>query len=202
MATGSTAVETPPVTIEVPEEGTPRPSGSRTLNFTMMTPPVAVGTEMPVPESDPPGIAPAAAPTAAPTASPPRQPLVNPLITAEQVRIGELECMVQQLRADLLLLKVELTKPEYTAPKEFELKPMHSRDMKAPPDFDGSRKHFASWHESFTSMLTCRIPKWQSLIDWLKARKEKKLKDHVCEEYKAWAISNSCVDESVVANFE
>ena len=83
----------------------------------MMTPPVAVGTEMPVPESDPPGIAPAAAPTAAPTASPPRQPLINPLITAEQVRIGELECMVQQLRADLLLLKVELTKPEYTAPK-------------------------------------------------------------------------------------
>ena len=105
MATGST-VETPPVTVEVPV--TPR-----TLNFTMMTPPATIGTEMPVPGSDPPGIEPVAAPTAAPT----RQPLINPLITAEQVRISELECMVQQLRADLLLLKVELTKPEYTAPK-------------------------------------------------------------------------------------
>ena len=164
----------------------------------MMTPPATIGTEMPVPGSDPPGIEPVAAPTAAPT----RQPLINPLITAEQVRISELECMVHQLRADLLLLQTALTKPEHKAPKEFELKPMDGRDMKAPPEFDGSRKHFASWHESFTSMLTCRTPKWQSLIDWLKSRKEKKLKDHVCDEYKAWAIANSCVDESVEANFE
>ena len=51
-------------------------------------------------------------------------------------------------------------------------------------------------------MLSCWTPKWQGLIDRLKARKDKKLKDHVCDEYQAWAIANSCVDGSVEVNFE
>ena len=52
---------------------------------------------------------------------------------------------------------------------------MNGKDMKAPPDYDGSRKNFASWHESFISMLTCKTPKWQIILDWLKSRKEQKI---------------------------
>ena len=29
-----------------------------------------------------------------------------------------------------------------------DIKPVNGRDMKAPPDYDGSRKNFASWHEA------------------------------------------------------
>ena len=56
-----------------------------------------------------------------------------------------------------------------------DIKPMNGRDMKAPPDYDGSRKKFANWHTSFNSMLTCKTPKWQIILDWLKARKEQKI---------------------------
>ena len=205
MATGSAASEFVQAVHEGgPEAGTPPLGEGRTLNFSMMTP----GQDVPVPGSEatdaPPGIAPTAAQGAVPAAaSPPaRKPLIDPSVTAEQVRISELECLVQQLRADLLLLKAECGKPAYNPTKEFELKPMDRRDMKAPPEFDGARKHFASWHESFTSMLTCRTPKWQGLIDWLKTRKDKKLKDNVHNEYKTWAAANGCVDNFVEANFD
>ena len=125
MATGSAAGEISPTIRQVPEAGTPQPVGGRTFNFTMTTP-----TEMPVPGSDPPGIEPTAAPTtaqeAAPaaTSQPARQPLINPPVAAAQLRMTELECMVQQLRADPLLLKTEFGKPDYKAPNDFELKQM------------------------------------------------------------------------------
>ena len=85
------------------------------MNFSMMTP----GHDVPVPGSDPPGIALTAAQGAVPAvASPPaRKPLIDPSVTAEQVRITELECLVQQLRADLLLLKAEYGKHAFNPTK-------------------------------------------------------------------------------------
>ena len=31
-----------------------------------------------------------------------------------------------------------------------ELKPLHPKDVKPPPEFGGARKDFLPWHESFT----------------------------------------------------
>ena len=43
--------------------------------------------------------------------------------------------------------------------KDDELKPMHPKDSKPPPEFSGARKDFMVWHETFTSILKLRIPK-------------------------------------------
>ena len=42
---------------------------------------------------------------------------------------------------------------------EDELKPLHPKDSKPPPEFSGARKDFMVWHETFTSMLKLRSPK-------------------------------------------
>ena len=33
--------------------------------------------------------------------------------------------------------------------KDDELKPMHPKDSKPPPEFSGARKDFMVWHETF-----------------------------------------------------
>ena len=58
-----------------------------------------------------------------------------------------------------------------------ELKPLHPKDVKPPPEFGGARKDFLPWHESFTSTLRLRLAKWTKLVDWLKTRREKRLQD-------------------------
>ena len=54
-----------------------------------------------------------------------------------------------------------------------DLKPMHPKDMKPPPEYGGSRKDFLAWHESFTSMLRARSTRWTKVVNWIKARREK-----------------------------
>ena len=51
---------------------------------------------------------------------------------------------------------------------EEELKPTHQKDMKPTPEYDGQRKDFMAWHESSSSMLRCRNPKWGKIIEWIK----------------------------------
>jgi hypothetical protein len=46
-----------------------------------------------------------------------------------------------------------------------ELKPLHPKDVKPPPEFGGARKDFLPWHESFTSMLRLRSTKWTKVVD-------------------------------------
>ena len=56
----------------------------------------------------------------------------------------------------------EVTTPGFpsTSPtadyKDDELKPMHPKDTKPPPEFGGARKDFMPWHESFSSKLRLR----------------------------------------------
>ena len=59
--------------------------------------------------------------------------------------------------------------------KEDELKPMHHKDIKPPPELSGARKDCMAWHESFASMLRCKTPKWAKVIDWIKSRKETRI---------------------------
>ena len=40
-----------------------------------------------------------------------------------------------------------------------ELKPMHPKDTKRPPEFSAARKDFMAWHESFSSILRLRSSK-------------------------------------------
>ena len=47
--------------------------------------------------------------------------------------------------------------------------------MKAPPEFNGSKKDFLMWHESFASMLTCKTTKWEAIMEWVRNRKEKRI---------------------------
>ena len=58
-----------------------------------------------------------------------------------------------------------------------ELRPMHRKDTKPPSEFDRARKDFMPWRESFTSMLRLRSAKWTKIMDWLKAKREKRLLD-------------------------
>ena len=58
-----------------------------------------------------------------------------------------------------------------------ELKPIHPKDVKPPAEFGGARKYFLPWHELFTSMLRLRSTRWTKIVDWLKARREKRLYD-------------------------
>ena len=61
------------------------------------------------------------------------------------------------------------------------LKPMHSKDTKPLPEFDGSRKDFMPWHESFTSVLRLRSAKWGKIVDWLKAKRDNRVLDGQAE---------------------
>ena len=69
---------------------------------------------------------------------------------------------------------------------------MHRKDTKPPPEFGGARKDFMAWHESFSSMLRLRSSKWAKIIDWLKAKREKRLIDgQAKEDYLAYAQARS-----------
>ena len=49
--------------------------------------------------------------------------------------------------------------------------------MKPPAEYDGNRKDFLSWHESFTSMLSCRSANWKKIIAFIVRLKEKRIKN-------------------------
>ena len=69
-----------------------------------------------------------------------------------------------------------------------ELKPMHPKDTKPPPEFSGARKDFMAWHESFSSKLRLRSSKWAKIIEWLKSKRERRLIDgRAKEDYLAYA---------------
>ena len=118
---------------------------------------------LPVPEDEttPPGMDPGR--------SPMRQPLLLPA-SDERRRIAELENLIQQLRSDMQAFQMDLNNARFksydNSIDNLDIKPMNGKDMKAPPDYDGSRKNCASWHESFISMLTCKTPKWQIILDY------------------------------------
>ena len=83
-----------------------------------------------------------------------------------------------------------------------ELKPMHPKDTKLPPEFSGARKDFMAWHESFSSMLRLRSSKWAKIIEWLKSKRERRLIDgRAKEDYLAYAQVPG-QDQYVQENFE
>ena len=55
------------------------------------------------------------------------------------------------------------------------IRPLLQKDMKAPPEFNGSKKDFLMWRESFASMLTCKTTKWEVIMKWVRKRKEKRI---------------------------
>ena len=155
---------------------------------------------LPVPEDEttPPGMDPGR--------SPMRQPLLLPA-SDERRRIAELENLIQQLRSDMQALQMDLNNARFksydNSIDNLDIKPMNGKDMKAPPDYDGSRKNFASWHESFISMLTCKTPKWQIILDWLKSRKEQKIHTGTAlAEFREYAKQYGIKDTSVETHFD
>ena len=62
-----------------------------------------------------------------------------------------------------------------------ELKPIHHKDIKPPPEFSGARKDLVAWHESFASTLRCTTPKWATVIDWIKGPQEKRIIDEAAQ---------------------
>ena len=85
---------------------------------------------------------------------------------------------------------------------EDELKQLHPKDVKPPPEFGGSRKEFMPWHESFTSMLRLRSMKWTKIVSWLTTRREKRLQD---DRVKADFVEYQFIrepDEYIEKNFE
>ena len=86
---------------------------------------------------------------------------------------------------------------------EDDLKPMHPKDMKPPPEFGGSRKDFLSWHESFTSMLRVRSTRWTKVVNWIKARREKKIQDdRAKDEFMKYQVEVKDPDAYIEKNFE
>ena len=89
-----------------------------------------------------------------------------------------------------------------TAKDEDELKPLHPKDVKPPPEFGGARKDFLPWHESFTSMLRSRSTKWTKVVGWLTARREKRLQDDRAKADFVEYQSTREPDEYIEKNFE
>ena len=58
---------------------------------------------------------------------------------------------------------------------EEALKPLHSKDMKPPPEYSGGKKYFLAWHESFTSMMRMKTARWLKLVEWIKSRRKKRI---------------------------
>ena len=86
--------------------------------------------------------------------------------------------------------------------KDDELKPMHPKDSKPPPEFSGARKDFMVWHETFTSMLRLRSPKWGQVVEWLRSKREKRLSDGQAKaDYIAYAAAHGAEDKYVEENF-
>ena len=83
-----------------------------------------------------------------------------------------------------------------------ELKPMHSKDVKPPPEFSRARKEFMAWHESFSSMLRLRSSKWAKIIDWLKSKCERRLIDGRAKEDDLAYTQVHGQDNYVEDNFE
>ena len=83
-----------------------------------------------------------------------------------------------------------------------ELRPMHPKDTKPPPECDGARKNFMPWHESFMSMLRLRSAKRSKIIDWLKAKREKMLLDGQSKaDFLAYSQTHRS-DEYIEKNFD
>ena len=85
-------------------------------------------------------------------------------------KINEFEAIIQEYMTEMgpkkdLWQTVEQKKIEkevgqaHEASTHDELKPMNPKDAKPPLEFDGARKDFMPWHESFTSMLRLRSAK-------------------------------------------
>ena len=82
------------------------------------------------------------------------------------------------------------------------LKPMHPKDTKPLPEFDGSRKDFMPWHESFTSVLRLRSAKWGKIVDWLKAKRDNRVLDGQAEANFLAYSKNHGPDEYIEKNFD
>ena len=90
-------------------------------------------------------------------------------------------------------------KKDHDDKNEDILKPMHPKDMKPPFEFSGKQGEFLSWHESFSTMLTCKTTKSQKITEWLKIIKEKRIMDGTAkDEYK----KSSMPDDYILENLE
>ena len=102
--------------------------------------------------------------------------------------------VMAQVVTPIVAQTLEVTTPGFPSAsptadyKDDELKPMHPKDTKPPPEFGGARKDFMAWHDSFSSMLRFRSSKWAKIIDCLKAKRERRLIDRRAkEDYLAYA---------------
>ena len=57
-----------------------------------------------------------------------------------------------------------------------DLKPLTTKDIKTPTEFNGSKDEFLMWHENFTTMLLCRTPSRQHIVDYIKECKDQRIK--------------------------
>ena len=137
--------------------------------------------------------------------SSPRNVLINdPDSPGSDDRIRELEQKVADLEdiINKFMSNANFSgggKPDPADDHRDDLKPMHPKDIKPPPEYGGARKEFMSWHESFASMLRCKSSKWDKVIEWLKSRREKRILDGQAKaEYEK--VTNA--DEYVLSNFE
>ena len=92
--------------------------------------------------------------------------------------------MIKKLQDEVTTLKADLKTNNEQPPVETKtedssiiLKPLNFKDIKAPEEYGGDVKHFLSWHESFTTMLLCRSHKWKAVIDFIKSKKEVRIKN-------------------------
>ena len=111
--------------------------------------------------------------------------------------------------ADLEAIIKELSKNKDYNHKQIDsddgtLKPLHSKDMKPPPEFSGSKMEFVAWHESFTCMLKMKTTKWMKVVDWIKHRREKRIpSNNVKAEYDKLGLTNPALfDKYVSENLE
>ena len=90
--------------------------------------------------------------------------------------VKKLQDEVTTLKADLKNKNEQPTIESKTEDSNIILKPLNFKDIKAPEEYGGDIKHFLSWHESFTTMLLCRSHKWKAVIDFIKSKKEVRIK--------------------------
>ena len=60
-----------------------------------------------------------------------------------------------------------------------------------------------AWHESFTSMLRARSTRWSKVVNWIKARREKKIQDDQAKgEFVTYQAGVKDPDIYIEKNFE
>ena len=87
--------------------------------------------------------------------------------------IEHLKGLIKEMKDEIAALKSE---PNKNTSTKDELRPLYSKDIKQPTEYNGDRQKFLVWHESFTNMLFCRHQKWANLVKVIKGQAEHRIK--------------------------